>query len=86
MSLFQRSQRERRGNAQRQTDRYLQVASVAPPEVQDQAFEDQLSNLGELGIDDGDNGGVNVSEDGRGRLSLQHRASQRTPDERRDRK
>lgn len=63
-----------------QTDRYLEVAAVTLPEGQDKAFEDQLSNLGELGVDDGDDGGVNMSKGRRRRLSLQHRASQQTPD------
>ncbi|TNN42954.1 hypothetical protein EYF80_046844 [Liparis tanakae] len=64
----------------RQTDGYLEVAAVAPPEGQDEAFEDQLSDLWELGVDDGDDGRVDVSEGGRRRLGLQHRARQQTPE------
>lgn len=54
------------------TDRYLKVAAIALPECQDEPLEDQLSDLRELGVDDGDEGGVNMSEDRRSRLSLQH--------------
>lgn len=61
-------------------DRYLEVTTVAPPESEDQAFEDKLSDLRELGVDDGHHGGVDVGEDGRRRLGLQHGASQKTPD------
>ena len=64
----------------RHTDRYLEVAAVAFPEGQDEAFEDQLSNLRELGVNDGDDSGIHMSEDRRRSLSLQHRASQQTPD------
>lgn len=66
------------------TDKYLEVASVALPERQDESLEDQLPDLRELGVDDGDEGGVNVSEDGRRCLSLQDGASQRTPEGQRD--
>lgn len=66
------------------TDRYLEVASVALPEREDEPLEDQLPDLRELGVDDGDEGGVNVSEDGRCCLSLQDGASQQTPEGRRD--
>lgn len=62
------------------TGRYLEVASVALPERQDEPLEDQLPDLRELGVDDGCEGGVNVSEDGRCCLSLQDGASQQTPD------
>lgn len=54
------------------TDRYLEVTTIALPEVQDEALEDQLSDLRKLGVDDGDDGGVNMSEDRRRSLSLQH--------------
>lgn len=39
------------------------VATVTLPEHQDEPLEDQLSNLRELGVDDGDKGSINVSED-----------------------
>ena len=55
-----------------QRDGYLEIAAVAPPKGQDEAFEDQLSNLRELRVDDGDDSSVDVSEDGRSCLSLQH--------------
>lgn len=60
--------------------RYLEVSAVALPECEDETLEDQLSNLREFGIDDGNNSCINVSEDGRRCLSLQHRTSQQTPD------
>lgn len=63
-----------------ETDRYLEVAAVAPPEGQDETPKDQFSNLWELGVDNGDDSGINVSEDGRRCLSLEHGASQQTPD------
>lgn len=68
------------------TDRYLEVAAVALPECQDEPLEDQLADLRELGVDDGDEGGVDVSEDGRRRLGLEDGASQRAPEGRRGRK
>lgn len=43
---------------------YLEIAAVAPPEAQDETFEDQFSNLGELGVDDSHNGSIDVGEDG----------------------
>lgn len=52
--------------------RYLEVTAVALPEGQDEAFEDQLSNLRELGVDDGNDSGINMSEDRRCSLSLKH--------------
>lgn len=50
--------------SEHKTAAYLEVASVALPERQDEPLEDQLPDLRELGVDDGDEGGVNVSEDG----------------------
>lgn len=58
---------------------HLEVAAVALSERQDEPLEDQLPNLRELGVDDGDEGGVDVGEDGRRRLGLQNGASQRAP-------
>lgn len=52
---------------------YFVVSSVAFAEVEDEPLEDELSDLGELGVDDSHHGGVDVGENGRGALSLEHR-------------
>lgn len=51
---------------------HLEVAAVAPPEAKNETFEDQFSNLRELGVDDGHDSSVDMSEDGRRCLSLKH--------------
>ena len=48
----------------------LVVAPVAAPELQDETRQDQLADVGELGVDDGHQGGVDVGEGRRRRLRL----------------
>lgn len=63
---------------------YLEVSAVALPERKDKTLEDELSNLREFRVDDGNNSCINMSKDGRRCLSLQHRTSQQTPDGKRN--
>ena len=60
---------------------YLVVPPVALPEAEDQAFEHEFSDLGELGVDNGNHGRVHVGEDGGGTLGLEHGAGQETPEQ-----
>ena len=46
----------------------LVVAPVAALEVEDESLQEELANVGELGIDDGSQGGVHVREGRRGHL------------------
>lgn len=59
-------------------DIYLVVSSVAFAEVEDEPLKDELSDLRELGIDDGHYGGIDMGKDRRGALSLKHRPCQQT--------
>lgn len=63
---------------------YLEVSAIALPERKDKTLEDELSNLREFRVDDGNNSCINMSKDGRRCLSLQHRTSQQTPDGKRN--
>lgn len=58
---------------------YLVVPPVAFTEIKDEPLQDELSYLREFGVDDGHHGGVDVGEDGRRALSLEHRSGQETP-------
>lgn len=59
-------------------DVYFVVSPEAFAEVEDEPLEDELSDLREFGVDDGNHGGVDVGKGGRSALSLEHRPRQQT--------
>ena len=48
----------------------LVVAPVAALEVEDESLQEELADVGELGVDHGSQGGVHVREGGRGHLQI----------------
>ena len=48
----------------------LVVAPVSALEVEDESLQEELADVGELGVDDGGQGGVHVREGGRGHLKV----------------
>ena len=57
---------------------HLVIPPVALPELRYQSLHDELPRLRKLGVNDSDEGSIDVGEHWRGRLSLDDGASQET--------
>ena len=56
--------------------KYLVISPVPLPELCDEPFSNELSSLRELCVDNGNESGIDVGEDGGGRLCLDDRAGE----------